>query len=632
MASIRNFLKFYNLRFDSLNKKLFLSIALTAVFIATSAILVPIIQRDVIGGVQEGILNSRLTFILYAVIAVQIFCAVYEALILNRLNVSIQNAMHKELFSSALRNGSKIINSRGTGAFMSSMLGDSERISGLISTNFFGLFLVFISNAVIIVIASSWSYIFIVVVAPIYLLCIALVIFSTKKEIKEYEKAREAVMEVNPQILENLENRTSVLSFADVTSVEDKMFAQFNKRDGHFRKAHRIDVFSSSAINSLKVLGLLAIFILSMFEILEGNLGFETFVAMLAYYAGVFAPIAAFQNISQNMATFKLHHDRIKDDLNKTPKKLLPKSNTLVIKDAAFSYIEGDGGKIEKLSLDINKRIGLVGVSGEGKTTVVRMLFGHIQPTDGLCLFGATNVSDISKAVLHSSLRLLSQESEVFNKSLNYNITLGKTAVNMQEYAEKLDDFKRQLSNCAKNPNIVKELFLLTDVQAKDISLIKSLHDELDTADHMHEVFASIMAARKYYVADRYDALIEKLGIEHLSDRPFGQRGNKISGGEKNKLCLARFLLPLHKGFFVADEPLAAVDSLSEEVCLNVLTEYLDFPGVVISHKLNIIKALSNEIVVLEQGAVTERGSHDELMKDGKLYSALYRKFTELHQ
>ena len=152
MKSIANFLKFYKLRFDSLNKGLFFSITLTAVFITASAIVVPLIQRDVIGSVQEGFLNGRLMIFLHVFITIQIICTVYEALVLNRLSVSVQNTLHKELFSSALRYGSKIINSRGSGAFMSSMLGDSERISGLIDTNFFALFLVFISNAVIIAI------------------------------------------------------------------------------------------------------------------------------------------------------------------------------------------------------------------------------------------------------------------------------------------------------------------------------------------------------------------------------------------------------------------------------------------------------------------------------------------------
>jgi ABC-type multidrug transport system fused ATPase/permease subunit len=97
----------------------------------------------------------------------------------------------------------------------------------------------------------------------------------------------------------------------------------------------------------------------------------------------------------------------------------------------------------------------------------------------------------------------------------------------------------------------------------------------------------------------------------------------------KNKVCLARFLLPLHKGFYIIDEPFTNIDAISEEQCIKAISCYLDCSGILISHKLNMIRTLSDGILILEDGKITERGTHSNLIEKSGLYARLYGTFTE---
>ncbi|MEL3913419.1 MAG: hypothetical protein P1P62_10245, partial [Treponema pedis] len=91
------------------------------------------------------------------------------------------------------------------------------------------------------------------------------------------------------------------------------------------------------------------------------------------------------------------------------------------------------------------------------------------------------------------------------------------------------------------------------------------------------------------------------------------------------KVSLARFLLPEYEQFFILDEPFANLDLLSEKNCLSILKKYLTNyrGGIIISHKLNIIKELSEKIIILEDGKISKIGSQADLLKDNNLFKIL---------
>ncbi|GHV42722.1 hypothetical protein FACS189490_12290 [Clostridia bacterium] len=642
LKDVIDFLRFGLRRMNRLNKALFFLLILTSISSLVSAIFIPIFQKNIIAGIQSSDSVSLSVLLMIALSLINTAFAIYEVLVCNKLNMELKQRMQKDLIETGIRYGSKIIDARDSGAFMMNAFGDTEQIANAIKTNYFSVAIMCFSSLIAICVSLAWSWIFTAVVFPIFALMLIVITVSNKIYAKYYAIAREHVMKLNPKLLERIENRASVLGFADIGSIESDLYRDFDERDKNFGRAHKALAFSRTFTDIIKTLGLAALFLLSIKPISSGALSIPAFIAILSYYAIVFAPIPAAQNIIEQMETYKLHYARVKDDLNRTPETLLPQNKTLRLADCSFSYSDNnESGQVKNLSIRIDKNIGLVGLSGEGKTTIIKILLGKIIPQSGECLLGNVNVSRVSRAVLHSLVRVCGQDLELFDDTLEYNITLGKKPVGENEYADIILKYEQSLRDTVSklnnhdykhvNAEILKALFLFNDIQVKDAAILSSVTEELNNSDEMFPVYTNLLASRAYYIADRYDAIVCDLGIGNLSGRTFGQRGAKISGGEKNKISIARFLLPSLKGFYIIDEPLTSVDAISEELCVNAIGKYLNCAGgIIISHKLNIIRALTDEIIVLKNGNIQSKGNHDELIGQDGLYSELYSKFVDL--
>ena len=632
MKRFVDFIVFVSHRISKKNRCLFFAIILTSIISVVISTIMPLIQRQLIHDVGYGILNTHI-WLLLILGFILILCSFYEAVVLNRLNINIQNSLHKELFAKVLRHDSKIKAQRGSGAFLSTMLGDSERIAGLINTNYFVMFLVFLQTLIIVIISTMWSHVFLLIVLPIYIVSITTIILSNHYSAKSLNSARDQVITINPILLEFIENRQSLLSFGNINSIENNLFQKFDARDKLFQNAFAASTIAKTALDAFKTIGLVVLFFMAVIEISYNRLDVATFIALLSYYAIVFAPINAVQSIVSGMTAFKMHHQRIADDLEQHVNKRLPYNLDLTINDCSFSYDKEKKQNLKSLSLRIDQRIGIVGISGVGKSTIIKMLQGDLLPNAGQCLFGDVPIHEISKAVLYSSVRIFGQENELYDEDLNFNITLGKTGLLEDEYDHHVLGIFNQLNTFSESSNLVKseenlkllkDIFLLTDKQIKDEKLILSLYDALCNSKKIYMHLSCLLTSREYYITEKYDLLIEELEIGHLMNRKLGQRGANVSGGEKNRICLARFILPQSSGFFVLDEPLVSVDANTEHKCRIVLKKYLSSHGIIISHKLNLIKDLADTIMVLDNGEVVANGQHDELMKENGLYSGLY--------
>ena len=224
--------------------------------------------------------------------------------------------------------------------------------------------------------------------------------------------------------------------------------------------------------------------------------------------------------------------------------------NKQILDDCSFTILPG-------------KKLALVGTTGAGKTTIVRLLFRLYEATSGSITINGTNINQVTQASLHGLIGYVPQETLLFNNSLYYNITYGqqnKTIEQVQEaiYLAELDTF------------------------------IHALPGGLDTI--------------------------------------VGNRGLKISGGEKQRIALARvFLKKPH--IYILDEATSALDSKTEKKILhNVRTLSKDATTLVIAHRLSsIIDA--DEIVVLDHGCIVQRGTHQDLVTKPGLYAQMW--FTQ---
>lgn len=635
------FYKFALRRLNKKNKAIWISTCLTAIICNISIFVTPIIQRDLLNEISNGNISYSKILQLCLVSGISIIAIIYESISQRNMSLEIQRSLQSELLENAIRNNNRDINVRGPGAYMVSVFGDSEHIADLITLNIWSVFFQIVTVIAILIMTMRWSLLFILIVLPTMFLMVIFQYYFEKNSVKRFNKGREKVYEINPIVLEYLENRKTILGYANIDAYEQNIYDLFNLRDAEFKKAYTLDALSSSVINAFKTVSLVALFIFSLFEINSGKMEVSTFIAFISYVGVVFQPISTVRTLIANNNRFKMFYGKINPSLQADTSLGLPDGESICMKACSFEYENGKKS-ISDISICFDSVVGLVGLSGEGKTTLIKIIIGENIPDIGYCTLGTREVSSISKYILNSFIRYYSQESEIFNKDLKANIVLGKKPLLLKDYKKseekarskinKIFDEIRKNDSLPKDTEeirIIKELFNLNSNQIKDKAIQKGIVDSVrDCDDKCVEKLGNIYTGRKYYVKEKYESLIGDLNLSNLEGRALGQRGSQISGGEKSRIALARFLLPESGEFFILDEPLTNVDIYTENECMDAIKKYMKCKrGVIISHKMNIIRAIADNIVVLNEGKIIEKGTHDSLVENGQFYSNLWNEY-----
>jgi ATP-binding cassette, subfamily B, bacterial len=387
-----------------------------------------------------------------------------------------------------------------------------------------------------------------------------------------YARVRERVSDLSTTLVNNLGGITTIKAF----TAERREAARVERVSDDYRLANRDAIRYSSAFIPMIRIAILAGFTSTL--LLGGRMALDGTIEVGIYSVLVFMTQRLLWPLTYLGETLDLYQRgmastrRILDLLDVSP-AMAPGSRDLEdpvagevrLESVRFGYGEGadvlDG---VDMAIPAGETHGVVGATGSGKSTLVRLLLRFYDPRSGRVLIDGHDVRELSYRSLRRAIGYVSQEVFLFQGTVRENIAYGRPDA--------------------------------TDEQVEEAARLAEVHD-----------FVSALPLR-------YDTIV-------------GERGQKLSGGQRQRISIARAILR-DPAILVLDEATSAVDNETEAAIQRSLAQVAEGrTAIVIAHRLSTVRH-ADRIWVLERGRVAESGTHEELVDAGGLYAALWRVQT----
>lgn len=396
----------------------------------------------------------------------------------------------------------------------------------------------------------------------------------TEWRLRHRREMNEADTEAAGRAVDSLINFETVKSFAAETRESDRY-------DMALASYARAAVRSNSSLVLLNVIqgvimtvGLLGMVLAAGFAVARGGMGPGDITAVILIMTNLYAPLNILGFAYREIKQTSIDMEKMFAMLDETPDvadapgavQLETPRGEVVFENVSFAH-EGRDMGLDRVSFTApaGQTTAIVGPSGAGKSTVLKLLFRFYDPLSGRVLIDGQDLREVTQDSLRSALGLVPQDVVLFNDTIRYNIAYGRPEATQRE----LEDAARR---------------------AQLLHFIESLPQGWDTR--------------------------------------VGERGLKLSGGEKQRVGIARVVLK-DPAILILDEATSSLDSATEAEVQSALEEASrGRTTLVVAHRLSTI-AGADQIVVLDQGRIVERGAHATLIGRDGLYAALWKRQAE---
>ncbi|MDV5919107.1 SAV1866 family putative multidrug efflux ABC transporter [Staphylococcus aureus] len=478
--------------------------------------------------------------------------------------------IRKKLYNHLQALSARFYANNQVGQVISRVINDVEQTKDFILTGLMNIWL----DCITIIIALSIMFFLDVeltlaalFIFPFYILTVYVFFGRLRKLTRERSQA---LAEVQGFLHERVQGISVVKSFA----IEDNEAKNFDKKNTNFLtralKHTRWNAYSFAAINTVTDIGPIIVIGVGAYLAISGSITVGTLAAFVGYLELLFGPlrrlVASFTTLTQSFASmdrvFQLIDEDydIKNGVGAQPIEI--KQGRIDIDHVSFQYNDNEAPILKDINLSIEKgeTVAFVGMSGGGKSTLINLIPRFYDVTSGQILIDGHNIKDFLTGSLRNQIGLVQQDNILFSDTVKENILLGRPTA--------------------------------TDEEVVEAAKMANAHDFI-------------------------------MNLPQGYDTEVGERGVKLSGGQKQILSIARIFLN-NPPILILDEATSALDLESESIiqeALDVLSK--DRTTLIVAHRLSTITH-ADKIVVIENGHIVETGTHRELIAKQGAYEHLY--------
>ncbi len=521
-------------------------------------------------GSAESDFLRKLPFIILGVMLVRSLSGFISTYCLSWVSGNVVMTMRRKVFNQFMHMPVSFFDQQSSGKLLSRITYDSEQIATATSQALVNIVreTASITGLLVLMFWNSWQLsLVLIVIVPIVALAVSIV----SKRFRKISKSMQTTMgEVTASAEQMLKGHKIVLSYGGQEVERERFDKVSNRMRQQSMKLASAQAIANPVIQLIASIALFVVLFLASMDSFREQLTPGTFTVVFSAMFSLRRPINGLTNVmspfQRGMAASQTLFGIIDSEREKDEGtfEVARAAGDIEVKDVSFTYEGKESAALSSLSFSLpkGKTLALVGRSGSGKSTIANLMTRFYDTDSGQILLDGRDICDYKLANLRSQFAIVSQNVHLFNDTIANNIAYAAT----EKYT------REQIEHAAE--------------QAYCMEFVQNLPEGLDTV--------------------------------------IGENGTMLSGGQRQRLAIARALLR-DTPVLILDEATSALDTESERAIQSALDNLQQNKTVlVIAHRLSTIED-ADEILVIDQGKVVERGNHSSLLAQNGAYAQLHR-------